>query len=80
MSCLGDERRREEEIDLSMYTCGVYIYYMSQLYSMTDVIDGGLRHTHFYRSEPSDCQGYSLDLLVLLWRISTNGRAKGEEG
>ena len=26
-----------------------------------------------------NCQGYSLDLLILLWRISNSGRAKGEE-
>ena len=27
-----------------------------------------------------DCQGYSLDLLILLWRIGDGGRAEGEEG
>ena len=36
----------------SMYTWGVYIAYMSQLYGVTDVTDGGLRHTHLYRSGP----------------------------
>ena len=29
--------------------------------------------------EDEDCQGYCLDLLVLLWRTGDVGRAKGEE-